>query len=99
MTFAQWQKFSQNIEARANALAANRHDAARKLAAAHGLPYDGVCLHNASIDFDLKGWCFQNPERLKIARHCSFEFSNYQESQLADRIIGRAFRKVQYEAS
>jgi hypothetical protein len=52
------------------------------------------CVHNASIDDNLAGWCYRNPPRLKIAKRIDRESKDFTENRLAERIVRRALGKT-----
>ncbi len=96
MTFQQWQSFAGSIRKRSESLVKSRQNQGWELAAQVGIPRDGCCLHNASIDDELTGWCKDNPQRLKIARKANWMVSEWawEPSRLADRIIRRAWNAM-----
>lgn len=94
MNFKQWQEFSQRISARAKVAQDMRHNRGWALAETVDIPRDGCCLHNAAIDDDMTGWCFRNPQRLKIAKRANHILNDWRISHLADRIINRAWNTV-----
>ena len=57
-----------NIDERVAHLVFSIQDRAWQIAKRAGIPADDCSLHNASIDNDLKGWCQDNPARLKAAK-------------------------------
>lgn len=93
-TFKDWQRFAAMVENRATRLQSARHDEGWKLAASVGIPHDMCCLHNASIDTELKGWCFENPERLKAARRANHIVNDWSISEKARKIVNRAWNKM-----
>jgi hypothetical protein len=89
--FAAWQAFAQavsDLEKRVNDM---RLDRAFKLAASVGIPRNGCALHNASIDTEMRGWCFNNPARLKVAKRAAWLASNWAPS--ADKAVYRHYPK------
>lgn len=65
-----------------------------KLAESVGIPHDGCCLHNASVDDDMKSWCAGNPKRLAVAKRASRMMDEaWALSDLARNIERRAFNK------
>lgn len=94
MTFKQWQEFAKRIDERAKALNDSVHERGWALAKSVGIHRDMCSLHNASIDDELKGWCFQNPERLKVAKQANHLVNSWPASDIAERIIARAWEKV-----
>lgn len=89
--FAAWQAFAQTVQARADAVTKSRHDKAWNLAATVGIPRCGCCLHNASIDDAMNGWCHNNPKRLKVAKRAVRILNDWRASRLASTIINRAY--------
>ena len=57
-----------NIDERVAHLVFSIQDRAWQIAKRAGIPADECSLHNASIDDDLRGWCHDNPARLKAAK-------------------------------
>ena len=61
-----------------------------KIAESVGIPQDTCCLHNASIDTGLKGWCAGSPERLRAAKHATRIIDGaWAISDLGDNLIRR----------
>lgn len=96
-TFAEWQTFARNVNETAQRLKASRDAEAWKIAAAVGIPRDGCCLHNASIDDGMRGWCAGagGRERLKAAKRANYILNDWRAHQLAEAIIRRAWDRVQ----
>lgn len=92
MKFQEWQKFARDIRKRAEILQDSKHEEARELATLNGLDY--MCIHNAAIDTDLRGWCKDSPEKLRIAKKVNHILSDFSICNLADRIIDRAWKNV-----
>lgn len=90
-TFEQWQHYARTIENRVKALEFLYHQKGWNIAKQAGIGLDMCCIHNASIDDALKGWCFQNPERLKAAKRANFILSDFHISHLGQRLIDRAW--------
>ncbi len=65
---AEWVARYNLLRGIADRICAMRREAAWALAATVGIPRCGCSLHNASIDTNLKGWCHNNPKRLKVAK-------------------------------
>jgi len=89
-----WQDFARRIDARAKAVDDAIHNRGWALAASVGIPRDGCCLHNASIDRELKGWCHRNPKRYRVARQANYLVNQWPASRLARRIIAREYNKM-----
>ncbi len=67
-----------------------------KLAASVEIPRDMCCLHNASIDDEMKGWCADSPGRLKVAKRAVLMMDGaWAISDLARRIEARAFNRAE----
>ena len=96
MSIQEWQRFSQSISARASAVDRSIHERGWRLAATVGIPRCGCSLHNASIDDSLSGWCFRNPERLKVAKRANYLVNQWPAARIAERIISRAYSKVEW---
>lgn len=81
----------------ANRITNAQHDAGWRLAASVGIPRDGCCLHNASIDENFTGWCAGagGYNRLKVAKRANHIVSDWTASQMADRVIARAWMAMQ----
>ena len=79
---------------RARALAESIQHRAWRIAWAAGIPRDMCCLHNASIDSTLSGWCKDNPQRLKIARRCvEMIDQSWAVTHMGERIWKRAYNR------
>lgn len=52
------------------------------------------CLHNASIDDNLNGWCANNPERLRVAKQANYLVNRWDASNKADLIVKRAWNRL-----
>lgn len=59
---------SQRRKAIASRLEKRERELAWKLAASVEIPQCMCCLHNASIDHKLEGWCHNNMHRLVVAK-------------------------------
>lgn len=92
--FRQWQAFAQNVNARTKRLQSSHHEKGWKIAVEAGIGRCLCCVHNASIDDDLEGWCYRNPERLKAAKLANHILSDWTISQLGERIVNRAWLKL-----
>lgn len=94
LTFTEWQERSTSIRKRAERLQKSRHERGWKLAASVGIPRDFCCLHNASIDTELKGWCKGRPERLRVARRAMHILNDWSAIRLAESITRRMFERT-----
>lgn len=92
--FAQWRDFADKVNAMAKRIDNERHEHGWKLAASVGIPRNGCCLHNASIDDDMRGWCAGNPHRLKVAKQANYLLSQWEATRKAERIINRAWNRL-----
>ena len=102
MTFAEWQEFTRRVRDMADRISRAREDRGWALAASVGIPRNTCCLHNASIDTDYRGWC-SGPDghhRLKVAKQANWMVTTWcwEPYRLADRIIARAWERVQKRA-
>lgn len=96
-TFAEWITFSRAVHAAATRLQTIKDNQAWALALTVGIPRDGCCLHNASIDDAGTGWCAgpDGRQRLKVAKRAAHMLrANWEISRRADRISQRAFDRV-----
>jgi hypothetical protein len=94
--FEAWQKFAENIRSRGEALAISRMEQGFALALSVGIPRDLCCLHNASIDDEMTGWCANNPKRLKAAKKAAWMCSEWcwEPTRLASKIISKAWNEM-----
>lgn len=80
---------------RAERVCASIQERAWKVAEAAGIPRHGCCLHNASIDDGLTGWCAGNPERLKAAKRATAMLNGaWALNDLGSRIWRRAYNRT-----
>ena len=94
MTYQEWMEFAKSIRRRAEALDEAIHATGFRIAASQGLPPMINCIHNAAIDDNLVGWCFQNYARLSAAKHADYLLNQWPGSALADRIITKAWNRM-----
>lgn len=87
LAFAAWRAYCEKITARAKAITERQHERGWQMAASVGIPRDGCCLHNASIDDSMTGWCKDNPTRLRVAKRANAITSDWRASRAADRMI------------
>lgn len=92
--FTAWQEMARATDRRAEAISRRRHDKGWQIAAAVGIPRDGCCLHNASIDDEMSGWCKDNPHRLAEARRASRYVNDWRANRAAERMISAAWRAL-----
>lgn len=94
--FKQWQSIYANLSERAKRYEKSVSDRAWELAASVGIPRCGCSLHNASIDDDMRGWCHNNPERLRVAKRANYMLNNtaWQASRIVDRVQSRAYQRL-----
>lgn len=90
-TFSEWQAFSRAIREASDRIRAYKLARAFALAATVGLPADGCCIHNAACDVNLTGWCFRNPERLRVAKQVNHDLNDWRASEIAGRVSSRAW--------
>lgn len=64
------------------------------MAASVGIPRNVCCLHNASIDTELKGWCAGNPGMLKVAKQANYLVNRWPGSDRADKAIWSAWNRL-----
>lgn len=91
--WARWQRLARRARAIAERLERDRSEQAWVLAATVGIPRNMCCLHNASIDEDLKGWC-AGPgglERLRVAKRVKWMLDEWawEPVRKADAIVRR----------
>ncbi len=92
--FAAWQAFAAKVESHAKAIDEMRMARVWKLAESVGIGRDMCCLHNASIDNEMTGWCKGNPHRLKVAKRARHIADDWTASRLASRIVSRAYDRM-----
>ncbi len=92
--FKEWQDFAAKVHAHAANAERMRQDRGWALAASVGIERNMCCLHNASIDDAMTGWCKGNPHRLKVAKQARYILDDFTASRLADRIAARAFDRL-----
>ena len=79
---------------RADAVCHSIQERAWALAAAVGIPRDGCCLHNASIDDGLNGWCKDRPDRLQFAKQAVAMFNaSWAVTDLGWRLWRRGYNR------
>jgi len=93
-SFARWQAIHARVTAQGRRIDDATHEKGWALAASVGIPRHMCALHNASIDDELKGWCHQNPQRLKVARQANHLVNDWTASQKAREISKRAWNKL-----
>lgn len=93
-SFTEWNEIVRDARERGKAIDDSLHEQGWKLAAEHGIPRDMCCLHNASIDDDMTGWCKGNPERLKAAKHANYLLNQWPGSKQADAISKAAWNRL-----
>jgi hypothetical protein len=81
------------IRERATRLQNSIHDRGFALARTVGIPRSICCLHNASIDDGLTGWCARNPAMLKVAKRADAIVNDWSASNLGYAITGRLWRE------
>lgn len=91
--FALFLAESRAITARAARLTHSIHARAWRLAASVGIGRDACCLHNASIDDRMTGWCKANPERLRAAKRATAILSDWTAHGIAETISARLWKR------
>ncbi len=94
IAMAEWMLKAAQINARAEAINKRQHDRGWTLAATVGIPHDGCCLHNASIDDNLTGWCHNNAQRLIVAKKASALVNDWRAARAAERMVNRAWNEL-----
>lgn len=94
MTFEQWQAYTAKVDGIAKRVKAMSDARALKLAQSVGIPDIGICLHNASIDDSLTGWCHNNPQRLKVAKRAIRIANDWRASRIATKISRKAWERI-----
>lgn len=92
-TLEAWQKYARAIDERVKRLQDSIHERGWKLAASVEIPHHLCCLHNASIDDDLQGWCYRNPHRLKVAKQAAHIVNDWTASDLGRRLVQKAWEQ------
>ena len=93
-SLARWQAIASRVNQQAKRIDRSTQDIGWAMAASVGIPHDACCLHNASIDTELKGWCHQNPERLRVAKQAKHLVESWAASRKAERVVRRAWNKL-----
>ncbi len=96
IALAQWIAKTDAIHARAKVINTRQHERGWKLAATVGIPHDGCCLHNASIDDKMTGWCAGNPHRLAIAKKASALVNDWRAARAAERMTSKAWNELMH---
>ena len=94
IALAAWIAQTDAINARAKAITRTQQDKGWKLAQSVGIGRCGCSLHNASIDDDMKGWCKDNPERLRIAKLASRLVNDWRASRAAERMNRKSWNTL-----
>lgn len=94
LTFEKAMSRARLVRSRADVLQKSIHDRGWELAESVGIGRDMCCLHNASIDDEMKGWCKDNPNRLRVAKRAKHILSDWSISHKADRIISRILSSI-----
>lgn len=98
MTHTEWCEFASKVRAMGERLDRSRHDRGFAIAEAAGISRDLCCIHNCSISEPGRGWGAgpDGPARIKAARRAKHLLADWSGSNLADRIINRAYAKVRF---
>lgn len=89
--FRAWVDYCAQVRAMVDRIRAARADRAFAIAAAVGIPRHGCCLHNASIDRELRGWCAGRPDRLKAARRAVHILNTDKAYSLGQALMARHY--------
>lgn len=92
--FAEWQRIATDARRRAERIDSSIQNKGWELAATVEIPRNACALHNASIDDGLTGWCFQNPERLRVAKRANYLVNQWPGSKIADRLVRSAWNRL-----
>jgi hypothetical protein len=93
MTFTQYQAFARNVRERAERVAQSIPSRAIAVSAARLGPTDGTCFLMAS---NWRGQSWMTPDQNDAARLIlRLECESWEPGRIADRVIARAWRKVQ----
>jgi len=96
MTFSEWQKFSQNINARAEKVSQSIRARAIAISKAKLGPDDGFCFLAAH---NWQGQSWMTAEQNHAAREILYlERMSWEPSRIADRIISRAWIATRKDA-
>lgn len=97
--FDAWVAYSNRVRAMADRVNHSRREQAFGLAASVGIHRDMCCIHNASIDDDMKGWRKGNPQRLKVAKRVAWMLDEWQwqPTRLADAISRKSYKRIVQE--
>ncbi len=94
MTFEQWKELCERVHAMADRVYQMRSARGWAMAATVGIPRNGCCIHNASIDTACTEWSAAGPHVYKTARRALRLIEDYSASRLAERITARAWAQV-----
>ena len=92
--FDAWQQAADKLTQRAQAIQQRQHEKGWKLAASVGLPRNLCCIHNASIDTNLNGWCKGNPQRLEVAKQALRYLDDFRASNVARRLNQQSLNQL-----
>ena len=94
MTYKQWQDFAQKVDAMGKRIDDALHAKGWALAESVGIGRCMCSLHNASIDDELRGWCHNNPHRLKVAKQANHLVNQWDGHHRSEAIVRRAWNKM-----
>lgn len=84
-----------NYRRRAERVTRSIQDRAFAIAETVGIPRNLTCLHNASIDDKMTGWCAGSPERLKVAKRAVKMYDGaWAINDLGSRVWRRAYNRT-----
>lgn len=92
--FQQWLDTYGRLRARVERLTTSIHDRGWRLAATADIPRDMCCLHNASIDEGLKGWCKDSPDRLRVAKQACRILHDWSAHRLLECLAAKAWNRL-----
>ena len=92
-SFEQWKQQVCALDQRVSRLQQSIHERGWKFAHSVGIGRCGCSLHNAAIDDSMTGWCYQNPERLRVAKAANRIVNDFSISDLGQRIKARLWNR------
>lgn len=92
--FQAWQDYAQQMRERARRIEQMKRERAFAIAATVGLPPHALCIHNASLDTNCKGWSAAGPHVYKTARRARRLLDDWTASRLADKLISKAWDRL-----
>ena len=83
-----------SIDARVKKIQDRQHEKGWALAASVGIDRNMCCVHNASIDDDMRGWCKDNPHRLAVTKAAIRKLEDWRANNAGRRLV-----EAHYEAT